>query len=306
MVAQQQAASPAAVTPWAERTPQGIPSVDEGHLISIRHPSEMPRLWLTAATLLSFVVVVSVTSEPWIALLVVALWVVLAVFLWLEFSKHVAHAAEITPRQFGHLYQVVEELRRRFGVPHTRVFVVQSPVLNAGAFGIKEPYAIVFHSALLETYSVGEFRFVLGHEMAHIRLGHTRRSLILGGGDVPLPAPLEWLDVIRKLIRSALDRAEERSCDRAGVLACGDVRTALSALTKLHVGPRLAHYVDLDELAKQALEIRGGASGWGARLNEMSHSHPLFLYRVRSVIEWAGLPARHPAPLPAPPAPESG
>src|SRR5262249_17410605 len=121
---------------------------------------------------------------------VLVAWAALVVVTTVKLARLLANAGEITPRQFAHLYPLVEELRQRFTMPQTRVFIIESPELNAFAFGFREPYAVVLHSALVEALNEQELKSVIGHEMGHIKFGHTRLGLLLGGldvGGVPLP-----------------------------------------------------------------------------------------------------------------------
>ena len=51
------------------------------------------------------------------------------------------------------------------------LYVSQTPVFNAGAYGVDDPF-IVLHSAALELLDDDELRVLLAHEMGHVVSGH--------------------------------------------------------------------------------------------------------------------------------------
>ena len=84
------------------------------------------------------------------------------------------------------------------------------------------------NSGLVEAMSLHELMSVMGHEAGHAILGHGKISRI------PFGHPnFSFLEVARL---RALDRRQELSCDRIGLISCGDVRVSCSALFKLASG----------------------------------------------------------------------
>ena len=51
------------------------------------------------------------------------------------------------------------------------LYVSQTPVFNAGAYGVDAPF-IVLHSAALELLDDDEVRVLLAHELGHVISGH--------------------------------------------------------------------------------------------------------------------------------------
>jgi Zn-dependent protease with chaperone function len=254
--------------------------------------------------------VVAAVSGP-IALLVVAgLWLVTLAASFVFIARHIAHAGEITPTQFAHLHSTVEELRQRFELPRTRVFIVQSPIINAYAFGFKEPYLLVLHSALVDAMDAVELKSVLGHEMAHIKFGHTRRGILLGGlmadGGFALPFPLSLVGNVRDLIFLWWERNQEMTADRAGIVATGQMGKSVTALVKLAVGPTLYQYVTMEDLARQAVDLRSGWWRLWGFFSQIQVSHPYLVNRILAMIDFVDGPQvpvlRRTPPLPPAPA----
>ena len=174
-------------------------------------------------------------------------------------------------------------------MPHTRVFVAQSPVLNAASFGFREPYVIVLNSALVDALDQQELRSVVGHEMGHIKFGHTRLGLLLGGLDareVVLPFPINLAARLRDVAFLWWQRSTEMTADRAGIVACGRPSKAISAQVKVSVGPTLFRHVTLDDLARQAADLHTGLGRIEAVLSQLGASHPFLVNRIRAMVEF--------------------
>jgi len=281
---------------WLDRGPAEPPTLDDRHLFDCRDPAERPALALAVGlvvliTIALFRVNETVAMVMWA---IIALWVSTLVYDVIAEVKLMASGAEVTPTQCSDFYPIVEELRQRWSMPRTRVLVVFRPGLGAVSIGFKEPYLIVVDSLYARSLDEGELRYVLGREMAHIKFGHSRWWVLLGGSERGVPGPLDWLAKPRNAIFSWWRRAQRTSADRAGILACGDVGKAISALVKYQIGPSMAQQVSVDTLDEQAAEL---AHGWEQKLaffGQMLEAEPFLLYRIRLMVEWAGLPRAEP------------
>ncbi|WP_158501534.1 M48 family metallopeptidase [Vitiosangium sp. GDMCC 1.1324] len=109
------------------------------------------------------------------------------------------------------------------------VFVHPEPGIRAAAVhGPPETPAIVLSSRLIEAFSEAELRFILGHELGHVALGHFLEHL-----GQPSEGPAPHATVLEHYLWS---RAAEVSADRAGLLCARDLEAAASALFKLTSG----------------------------------------------------------------------
>jgi Zn-dependent protease with chaperone function len=197
-------------------------------------------------------------------------------------------AVEVNTTTFPQFAPIVDDMRRRFDLSRTRVYASRTAPMAGTAFGIREPYAIFLSTSLLGMMTPDEFRFVLGRQMGHIKLGHTRLALFFGGGQVPLS--FGTLQKIRRFLFGNLLRAQELSADRAGLVATRDLRPVLSLITKLEIGAVRGARIDLDSLTPQITEVLNGRSATVARIRDMASSHPRFIPRLHEVTRWAGLP----------------
>jgi len=199
--------------------------------------------------------------------------------------------AEVTPTQFADIYQMVQQLRKRFHAPPTRVFVLRKQSFVAQPLGIRAPYVIVLPHALIDALELEELAYEVGQALSHICFGHTRMALLLGGEGSQLPAPLAWIAWIRDLIFAGYWRAQVLTGDRAGVLACGGIENAIRARVKLSVGSKQLREVRADDLIEQAFRLTQGTSLVQATLIRWQSSTPPFIYRLQAMVEWAGLPS---------------
>jgi hypothetical protein len=151
---------------------------------------------------------------------------------------------------------------------------------------------IVLNSALVDAFEADELKSVIGHEMGHIRFGHTRIAALLGGvgtRGLVLPFPINLVAAVRDLVVLWWQRCTEMSADRAGILACGRLSTAISAQVKLSVGPTLHRYVNLTDLAEQAVNLNTGVRRVEGFLSQLGESHPFLVNRIQAMLDFVSL-----------------
>lgn len=78
-------------------------------------------------------------------------------------------AHQVSVDEEPQLYHVVEEMALAAGLPKPRVYVIETPAMNAFATGMRpDRAAIAVTRGLLEKLSRDELQGVIGHEMGHI------------------------------------------------------------------------------------------------------------------------------------------
>jgi Zn-dependent protease with chaperone function len=170
------------------------------------------------------------------------------------------------------------------------LYVSQTPIVNAGAVGMSEPF-IVLNSSMLEVLSPDEVESVIAHEVGHILSGHVLyRTLLLIimrlalfrypiAGIALLPimyALLEWY------------RKSELSCDRAALLGVQNPDVVMSSLMQMAGGTR-GEQLNLDEFIAQSDEYREGGDVLDSvykLLNMLGATHPFAVVRVAELRDW--------------------
>ncbi|UCG05087.1 MAG: zinc metalloprotease HtpX [Desulfobacterales bacterium] len=86
-------------------------------------------------------------------------------------------AQAITPQQAPEIYEMVQELSRRAGLPMPKVFVIPEQAPNAFATGRNPEHAVVaVTEGLINIMHREEVMGVLAHEMAHVK----NRDILIG------------------------------------------------------------------------------------------------------------------------------
>ncbi len=216
---------------------------------------------------------------------------VLAAFLF-SYSATRAHhhslmqrAYPVAPASSPNLWRQIEICQQRLQPGDLRVYVVQNDAMNAYTFGLESPRVVVLYSPLLQVMDPDELRFVIGHEMGHVRLGHTWLNSLIGGL-AGVPSSL-FISTFLALIFRGWNRACEYSADRAGLLACGSLEKAISAMVKLVYPDR---HLSQDEWSLVMSRLDAEDDNPLNVLGEIFSTHPLLIRRIQRLQEFARTP----------------
>lgn len=204
-----------------------------------------------------------------------------------------ANAVRVSEAQYPWIHQRllrVCEVLDLAQVPE--LYVSQTPVVNAGAVGMNEPF-IVLNSSALEVLTRDEVEAIIAHEVGHILSGHVlyRTLLILLMQLTVFRYPLAGIAVLPILLALLeWNRKAELSCDRAALLGVQDRDTVLSALMKLAGGTRDEEdNLDLSEFVNQSdeyMENRDVLDRVYKLLNVLGATHPFSVVRVAELRMW--------------------
>jgi Zn-dependent protease with chaperone function len=202
-----------------------------------------------------------------------------------------ANAVRVGPNQFPKIHQrYVEVLETLDCKTHYDLFVSQTPLVNAGAYGMDKPF-IVLNSGSLILLDDDELTYLLGHELGHILSGHvlyrTMTVLLLMLASMGFPA----IGLAARAILVALlewSRKAEFSCDRAGLLALQQPEATLRTFMKL-AGGGAPEENNLNEFLRQADEYRetGDVADVVFKvLNLLGSTHPFHVLRAAELRDW--------------------
>lgn len=196
--------------------------------------------------------------------------------------------------QFPRIHAIQVEVATTFDWPTVPdVYVSQTPVFNAGAYGVDDPF-IVLHSAALELLSEDEIRVLLAHEFGHVVSGHvlyrTIAEILLNVslGALPILAGIALLPV--RLAILEWSRKAELSADRAGLLGSQDVMASQRLFLKMAGGIRGdTSQLSLDAYMAQANEYLTANEGldvvWKV-INTLALTHPMHTVRAAELQKW--------------------
>ena len=198
---------------------------------------------------------------------------------------------------FPELYRAVQEGCEILDVPKRPTVYIQPGGLNAFTAGVDQPI-LVFNAGLIDSMTEDELRFVVGHELGHIKSGHVLYYQVA----MLLPVVAEVVGVATLGIGSLLSfpmevalvrwqRMSELTADRAGLLACQDINAATTAMIKLAGLPaKFFDRVNTEDFLAQAREFEAFDSDkldWMAKiLSGLGQSHPWTVMRASELLRW--------------------
>lgn len=247
-----------------------------------RYNNEHMILWLTILLVLG---VIAITATATVCLSVVFILGMLIFSYWSTKSHHqslIQKALQVTPQSTPGLSPVIQEAASRLQIEPVNVFVTSSRTLNAYTFGLDSPKAIVLYSSLLQVMDRDELQFIIGHEMGHIKLGHTWLNTLVGGM-AGIPSTYAAAALMELAFRW-WNRACEFSADRAGMLACSDPHKAISALIKLEAG---AEAGSQEGLMRAIQRIEAEDDDISNNIAELLATHPMIIKRVEKLRAYA-------------------
>ena len=209
----------------------------------------------------------------------VALAVEASVRLFKTIGTHqlLGNAVKVSERQFPRIDRIVRQSCEVLQIAMPQVFLVNSPVFNAGTLGTNDDSFIMVHSSLVDQYSDEELLTVIGHECGHIHNKHVAYLTALHYLTYMAGLFLPWILQPALVALRGWSRRAEVTCDRAGMLVAKNQAASERAITKLAVGSRkLYEEFNLDAFLEQHEE---GSQGIGKYM-EVFATHPWLPKRV--------------------------
>ena len=201
-----------------------------------------------------------------------------------------ANAVKVSENQFGHIYGIYKECLKTLDAPEYPLYISQTPIVNAGAYGMDEPF-IILNSGTVRLLEDDELAYVISHEIGHILSDHvlykTMTVILINLANMGFPivglaaravlvALLEW------------SRKSELSSDRAGLLGVQDPEIVMRTMLKM-AGGGSTEETSLKEFIIQAEEYQEGgdiADQVFKVLNLMFQTHPFYVLRVSELRAW--------------------
>jgi len=227
-----------------------------------------------------------------------------------------AHRAQpVTRDQVPQLFDIVERLTRKAGLPMPKLYVIPSETPNAFATGRNPSHAAVaVTEGIMRLLDWRELEGVLAHELSHVRnrdilistiaaavagiissLGHiiqwgamfgglSRRDDEGRGGGLEMIAWAILAPLMALVIQLAISRSREYGADASGAELIGDPDPLADALLKLERGNELIPY-QYGGPATAHLFVVNPFSGTGGAIMNLLSTHPPIEERVRRLRE---------------------
>lgn len=179
-------------------------------------------------------------------------------------------AQTLDKSQYGWIYEMVEDLRRKMNLPMPQLWLIATPIANAFATGRNPKHAsIAVTTGILKLLDEEELRGVLAHELAHVKnrdtlittiaatfasaigyLAYTMRHMALWGSFTndrrkENPFVLVIISILMPLaatlVQLAISRSREYAADDTGARCSHSPLALASALQKLENNVKHAH-----------------------------------------------------------------
>ena len=241
-------------------------------------------------------------------------------FISYWFSDRIAlmmhRAQEVSRSELPQLYEIVERLTRKAGMPMPRVYVIPSETPNAFATGRNPSHAAVaVTQGIMRILDPRQLEGVLAHELTHVRnrdilistiaaavaglissLGHAiqwgamlggfsrRDDGERGGSAIEMLAWAILAPLIALVVQLAVSRSREYAADAGGAELMGDPEPLAEALLALERGNEALPY-QYGGPATAHLFIVNPFSGVGGTVMNLFSTHPPIEERVRRLRE---------------------
>jgi Zn-dependent protease with chaperone function len=202
-----------------------------------------------------------------------------------------ANSLRAEPRNHPELCSSLKKVVKKIGIAQPELFIINSSIVNAYAYGFTKPF-IIITSSLLNTFTIKEVEFVLAHECGHILCRHSFYNTLL---QCVLDLR-ESLGYISEAILSPLylafmywRRRREFSADRCAACVVGE-RMSQQAILKLASGIPNTN-VNPYQLVERAREYHNykKESWWNMiqqNCNIAYDTHPLMCERAWEIDRW--------------------
>jgi len=202
-----------------------------------------------------------------------------------------ANSVQVSERQFPRVHELYREVLTTLDAPaHYPLFVSQTPMVNAGAYGMDRPF-VLLNSGAVHLLDDDELQYVMGHEVGHIMSGHVlyRTMLVILIHLAERGFPIVGL-AARAVLVALLEwyRKSELSSDRAGLLTVQDPKVVYRAMLKMAGGGK-AEDMSVTAFLEQADAYRESedvADAVFKVLNVMATTHPFYVLRVSELRSW--------------------
>jgi Zn-dependent protease with chaperone function len=210
----------------------------------------------------------------------------------LQKQKLSMNSLKVGPSQYPDIYEMTKDCARTLGIGIPTVYIENSVgVMNAYAMATEDTEPLVIlTSSIVERCTPQELKAIIGHECGHIHNNHgiynIAANVLINETIGRVPLPIQVAALLSTSIRLALQawsRAAEVTCDRAGIICCGEEESTSSVHAKLMSGGMLNRgEANIDEVMKQYEHFRSTP----VRLLELGSTHPSSVRRIFAAKEF--------------------
>lgn len=211
--------------------------------------------------------------------MVVGAILLVAFLIRIQQGQFIGRCVKVSEQQLPEVYRVAKTAAQRLNINIPDIFIEYNAMINAFAMGFSKK-TVVITSAAVESLTTEELTSIIGHEFTHIKCGHTT-WLLFTNASSSFQIPV--ISFICSYVFLYWNRKSEYTADRGGLVASGNIKTAISALAKLAVGKELFNKLNLQLFFDQKKDIDDDTV---AKLAQLLENHPYLVNRVHALTDF--------------------
>lgn len=213
-------------------------------------------------------------------------------------TQHTGSCLRVNKDNMADLFEIFLECCKILNMENIPLlYIKQGYEINAYTVGNDNPI-VVLNSGAIDFLSQNELRYLIGHELGHIKskhmLYHMLGELLKNGGTILGQTTLGLGNILTFSFETALyywSRMSEFTADRAGLLSCQNIESVASIMMKMSGLPLSYHnQVDPNEFIKQAEEFQSldfdSLNKFWRIAMQLNQTHPWTVMRTSELIKW--------------------
>ncbi|MBT3240190.1 MAG: M48 family metallopeptidase [Chloroflexi bacterium] len=189
---------------------------------------------------------------------------------------------KVSPNTNPQIWQTVEKVRQKWGIADLDVYFHPTSNINASASDFGKNFIIINQGLWQAIRGEAQRKFVIGHELGHIGLGHSWLSVIAYQADNAFAGTI--LSFFFQFILLRYSRMKELSADRIGLLTCGSLDAALEALAILELRKPNPQEPEIDAMVNY---LKSRKASLSENLSETFSTHPDISERVEELMKFS-------------------
>jgi Zn-dependent protease with chaperone function len=206
--------------------------------------------------------------------------------LWRDVARTelLGTAVKVTDQQYPRVYHAAKAAGAALKVRVPTVFAAPSDSIKVKVLGTDDAPHLIVNLDLAERLDDTALIAAIGHELGHVQNGHIFYATALHYLSQSAAFYVRWAVQPAIITLQAWSRRAEVTCDRAALLAVGDLDKTLQALVTLELGVDKGSSFSAADYLRTVPDLKKGVG----RYAELFRSHPYIPKRVQALRLFAG------------------
>jgi Zn-dependent protease with chaperone function len=206
--------------------------------------------------------------------------------LWRDVARTelLGTAVKVTDQQYPRVYHAAKAAGAALKVRVPTVFAAPSDSIKVKVLGTDDAPHLIVNLELAERLDDTALIAAIGHELGHVQNGHIFYATALHYLSQSAAFYVRWVVQPAIITLQAWSRRAEVTCDRAALLAVGDLDKTLQALVTLELGLDKGSTFNATDYLRTVPDLKKGIG----RYAELFRSYPYIPKRVQALRLFAG------------------